>query len=101
MSLESSIAIVQWRTAKRCKNRDLRQVYQTAYEQAHQQLLAHQLTLTLNQVELNQWRDWATVMVTKFQRTTSITLIPYGFTCYPRSCPSTLKIKSTCNTIYI
>ena len=47
------------------KNRDLRQVYQNAYEKAHLQLLAHQLTLTLNQVEVEQWRDWATLMVAK------------------------------------
>ena len=53
------------------KNRDLRQIYQKAYEQAHQQLLAHQLTLTLNQVELKQWHDWANLMVAKFQRTSS------------------------------
>ncbi len=53
------------------KNQDLRQVYQKAYEKAHQQLLGHQLTLTLNPVEIEQWRDWATSMVAKFQRTTS------------------------------
>ena len=56
---------------KKTKNRDLRQLYQKAYEKAHQELLAHQLTLTLNQVEIEQWRDWGTLMVAKFQRTTS------------------------------
>lgn len=53
------------------KNQDLRQLYQKAYEKAHQQLLAHSLTLSLSFLELSQWRDWATVMVAKFQRTTS------------------------------
>ncbi|MDJ0576875.1 MAG: DUF6399 domain-containing protein [Xenococcaceae cyanobacterium MO_234.B1] len=53
------------------KNRVLREVYYNAYEKAHQTLLAHQLTLTLNKVEVDQWRDWATLMVAKFQRTTS------------------------------
>ncbi len=53
------------------KNRDLKAVYQKAYEKAHQTLLAHQLTLTLNKVEVDQWRDWAIQMVVKFQRTTS------------------------------
>ena len=56
---------------KKTKNRDLRQLYQKAYEKAHQELLAHQLTLTLNFVEVEQWRDWANLMVTKFQRATS------------------------------
>lgn len=56
---------------KKTKNRDLKQVYQKAYEKAHQELLAHQLTLTLNPVEIEQWRDWGTLMVAKFQRTTS------------------------------
>ncbi len=63
---------VYWLTQfEKTKNRDLRPVYQKAYEKAHQELLAHQLTLTLNQVEIEQWRDWATNMVAKFQRTTS------------------------------
>ncbi|NET60522.1 MAG: hypothetical protein F6K47_31605 [Symploca sp. SIO2E6] len=53
------------------KNQDLRQVYQKAYEKVHQQLLAQPLTLSLQQVELSQWRDWATMIVAKFQRTTS------------------------------
>ena len=53
------------------KNRDLKALYQKAYEKAHQQLLAQQLTLTLKPPELNQWRDWASLMVAKFQRTTS------------------------------
>ncbi|MGK7875708.1 MAG: DUF6399 domain-containing protein [Xenococcaceae cyanobacterium] len=56
---------------KKTKNRDLIQVYQKAYEKAHQELLAQQLTLTLNQVEIEQWRDWATMMVAQFQRTSS------------------------------
>ena len=46
-------------------------MYQKAYEKAHQELLAHQLTLALTNVEVEQWRDWATLMVAKFQRTTS------------------------------
>ncbi|MDJ0691770.1 MAG: DUF6399 domain-containing protein [Xenococcaceae cyanobacterium MO_188.B32] len=63
---------VYWLTQfDKTKNRDLKAVYQKAYEKAHQKLLAHQLTLTLNQVEVQQWRDWATQMVAKFQRTTS------------------------------
>ena len=49
----------------------MKQVYQKAYEKAHQELLAHQLTLTLTNVEVEQWRDWGTLMVAKFQRTTS------------------------------
>ena len=49
----------------------MKAVYQKAYEKAHQTLLAHQLTLTLNKVEVDQWRDWAIQMVAKFQRTTS------------------------------
>ncbi len=53
------------------KNRDLKQVYQKAYEKAHQELLAHQLTLALTNVEVEQWRDWATLMVARFQRTSS------------------------------
>jgi hypothetical protein len=53
------------------KNQDLRQVYQEAYEKAHQQFLAHQPTFPLNKVEVEQWREWATSMVAKFQRTTS------------------------------
>ena len=53
------------------KNSALREVYQKAHEQAHRQLLAHELTLTLNNIEVDQWRDWASLMVTKFQRTTS------------------------------
>ena len=50
---------------KKTKNRDLKQVYQKAYEKAHQELLAHQLTLTLTNVEVEQWRDWGTLMVAK------------------------------------
>ena len=46
-------------------------MYQKAYEKAHQELLAHQLTLALTNVEVEQWRDWASLMVAKFQRTTS------------------------------
>ncbi len=51
--------------------RDLRQAYQKAYEKAHQELLAHQLTLALTNVEVEQWRDWASLMIAQFQRTTS------------------------------
>ncbi len=51
----------------------MKQVDQKAYEEAHQELLAHQLTLRFTQVEVEQWRDWATLMVTKFQRTSSAT----------------------------
>ena len=53
------------------KNSALREVYQRAYEQNHRQFLAHKLTVTLNKVEVDQWRDWARIMVAKFQRTTS------------------------------
>ena len=53
------------------KNPALREIYQKAYEQSHQQLLRSELTLTLKKVELNQWRHWATLMVARFQRTTS------------------------------
>ena len=63
---------VYWFTQfSKTKNQDLRRVYQEAYERAHQQLLAHQLTFTLNKIEVEQWRDWATSMAAKFQRTTS------------------------------
>lgn len=63
---------VYWLTQfSKTKNQDLRPVYQEAYEKAHRQLLAHQLTFTLNKVEVEQWRDWGTSMVAKFQRTTS------------------------------
>ena len=60
--------LAQW---KKTKNRDLRQAYQKAYEKAHQELLAHQLTLALTNVEVEQWRDWASLMIAQFQRTTS------------------------------
>ncbi|NES19438.1 MAG: hypothetical protein F6K41_11030 [Symploca sp. SIO3E6] len=56
---------------EKTKNQELRQLYQKAYEKAHQQLLAHSLTLSVSSLELSQWRDWATRMVAKFQRTTS------------------------------
>ncbi len=49
----------------------MRPVDQKAYEKAHQQLLAHQLTCTFNKVEVEQWRDWGNLIVAKFQRTTS------------------------------
>ena len=63
---------VYWFTQfSKTKNQDLRRVYQEAYERAHQQLLAHQLTFTLNKIEVEQWRDWASLMAAKFQRTTS------------------------------
>ncbi len=53
------------------KKSALREVYQRAYEQAHRELIAHELTPTLRKVEVTKWREWARNMVAKFQRTTS------------------------------
>jgi hypothetical protein len=53
------------------KNTALKEIYQRAYIQAHQQLLAHPLTLSLTKNDIDRWRDWSNLMVSKFQRTTS------------------------------
>ena len=53
------------------KNPALKEIYQRAYRQAYQQLLAHPLTRSLAPNEIDRWRDWSTLMVSKFQRTTS------------------------------
>jgi hypothetical protein len=53
------------------KNPDLNQIYQTAWKQAHQQLLTDSFTRKLKKKEINQWRDWSILMVSKFQRATS------------------------------
>jgi len=53
------------------KNPHLLEIYQKAWVQAHQQLLTHPFTRKLKKKEINQWRDWSTLMVSKFQRTTS------------------------------
>ncbi len=53
------------------KNPTLKEIYQRAYLQAEQQLLAHPLTRNLAQHEIDRWQDWSTLMVSKFQRTTS------------------------------
>ena len=63
---------VYWRSfVSKTNNPALTEIYQRAYRQAHQQLLAHPLTGSLKNLEINRWRDWSTLMVAKFQRTTS------------------------------
>ncbi len=63
---------VYWRSlVSKTKNPALKEIYQKAYRQAHQQLLAHPLTGSLKNLEIDRWRDWSTLMVAKFQRTTS------------------------------
>ncbi len=52
-------------------NPALKEIYQRAYLRAHQQLLAHSLTRSLPKNEIDRWRGWSTLMVSKFQRTTS------------------------------
>ncbi len=53
------------------KNPELLEIYQKAWFQAHQQLLTDPFTQKLENWEINRWRDWSTLMVSKFQRTTS------------------------------
>ncbi|MGK7914586.1 MAG: DUF6399 domain-containing protein [Prochloraceae cyanobacterium] len=70
--LGSLLPEVYWLSQlSKTKNPALREVYQKAYQQAHRQLLAHEFTLTLKKLEVEQWRNWATTMVSKFQRTSS------------------------------
>ncbi len=58
----------QW---AKTKNPALREVYARAYEQACSHRLHHPLTLTLTSEEVEQWRDWAWRMVSRFQRSSS------------------------------
>ncbi len=53
------------------KNRDLNQIYHKAWTQAHQKLLSDQFSRKLTKKEINQWRDWSILMVSKFQRASS------------------------------
>ncbi len=53
------------------KNPELLEIYQKAWKQAHQQLLTDTFTQKLKKKEINQWREWSNLMVSKFQRTTS------------------------------
>jgi hypothetical protein len=63
---------VYWSSVvSKTKNPHLLEIYQKAWVQAHQQLLTHPFTRKLKKKEINQWRDWSTLMVSKFQRTTS------------------------------
>ncbi len=53
------------------KNRDLKEIYQKSWFQAHQKLLKDPFTQKIKQKEINQWRDWSNLMVSKFQRASS------------------------------
>ena len=53
------------------KNPELLEIYQKAWKQAYQKLLTDPFTQKLKKKEINQWRDWSNLMVSKFQRTTS------------------------------
>ena len=63
---------VYWSSlVSKTKNPDLLEIYRKAWSQAHQQLLSDPFTQKLKKKEINQWRDWSTLMVSKFQRATS------------------------------
>ena len=47
------------------KNPDLLEIYQKAWKQAHQKLLTDPFTQKLKNAEINQWREWSNLMVSK------------------------------------
>ena len=53
------------------KNRDLKKIYQKSWFQAHQKLLKDSFTQKMKRKEINQWRGWSNLMVSKFQRASS------------------------------
>ena len=53
------------------KNRDLKEIYQKSWFEAHQKLLKDPFTHKMKRKEINQWRDWSNLMVSKFQRASS------------------------------
>ena len=56
---------------KRTKNPHLRKDYQTAYIKAKVFFQQHPVTLSLTQLDQEQWWNWAVWMVSKFQRSSS------------------------------
>jgi hypothetical protein len=56
---------------RRTKTPTLKRVYQVAAEQANSALMRHPLTATLSSDDLQQWLNWASWMVTKYQRCSS------------------------------
>lgn len=55
----------------RTTNPTLKASYQMAAQQAQLALLCHPITIAMPSTQLTQWQDWATWMVTKFQRASS------------------------------
>ncbi|MBV8884402.1 MAG: hypothetical protein JO235_10460 [Chroococcidiopsidaceae cyanobacterium CP_BM_RX_35] len=53
------------------KSRSLRRIYRQAHRRAHQVLLHHPFTATLEDGELQHWQEWAKRMVTQFHRASS------------------------------
>ncbi len=69
---EQLLPTVYWQQQiKRSKNPHLRTHYQTAYLKAKVLFQQHPVTLSLTQLEQQQWWNWAVWMVTKFQRSSS------------------------------
>jgi hypothetical protein len=56
---------------RRTKNKTQNKTYQFAYKRALYALLHHPTTVTLGRANLQQWLDWASWMVSKFQRCSS------------------------------
>jgi hypothetical protein len=63
---------VYWQQqVRRTKTGTLNRTYQLAYQQAWDALMHHPATATLSQTNLQQWLNWASWMVSKFQRCSS------------------------------
>ena len=69
---EQLLPTVYWQQQiKRTKNPHLRKDYQTAYLKAKVFFQQHPVTLSLTQLDQEQWWNWAVWMVSKFQRSSS------------------------------
>ncbi len=63
---------VYWQQqVRRTKTETLKRTYQLAYQQAWDALIHHPATATVSHTNLQQWLNWASWMVSKFQRSSS------------------------------
>ncbi len=66
------LSAVYWQQqVRRTKNEPQKKTYQFAYKRAFEAFLYHPTTATLSRATLQQWLNWATWMVSKFQRCSS------------------------------
>lgn len=63
---------VYWQQqVQRTKTESFKRTYQLAYQQAWDTLMHHPATATVSDTNLQQWLNWASWMVSKFQRSSS------------------------------